>query len=578
MADWIDREVDVLVVGAGPSGLSLACELRRFGTSCLVVDDDPGPTPERESRGLAIHAASLEAFHRMGVVDRMRSEGRVVHGISVHRGGGRILDVRMTQAPDETRFPYVLILPQSRTERILLDRLEELGGEVEWETRLDAFKADIDGATVVLKDGTGRTSHVRARWLIGCDGSRSEVRQGLGLTFEGGEYPERFLIADVDLEWGLSPDEASIVLTSEGALVAVPLPDEGRWRLIDATGGTDVRDSQSILDRFRALVGPISGLGGSIGEASWTSSFVIHRRVVDRFRAGRGFVVGDAAHLHSPAGGQGMNLGVQDAVNLAWKLALTLRGEADESILESYDAERRPVARRVLRETDRATRLITSKSLLIRTARDAALTGLGRIEAFRRRLAREVAQLTVSYSESPIIAEGRPGWFYATAREGATGFNAHQAFLAGPKAGERMPDVLLTQSDPKTGLPLRLSDVVFREELNPRTPPGVRHILLVFQGTKPESGAYRVDFLTEEFIPPHLETRIRPILVEPQTPNEQSPAWKGARLADPANSLHRRFGAEGACIYLIRPDGYIGFRSRPLDPLVFRDYIKSFLL
>ncbi len=578
MADWIDREVDVLVVGAGPSGLSLAVELRRLGASCVVIDEKDEPTPERESRALAVHAGTLEAFHRMGIAARMRDEGRVVHGFGVYRGTSRILDVRLTLAPDETRFPFILVLPQGRTERILLERLDDLGGEVEWGRRLVSFKTDLDGATVELKDDEGRTTCVRTKWLIGCDGARSVVRHGLGLEFRGREYPERFLLADAEVAWGPSVDEAAIVLTSEGALVAIPLVDDDRWRLIDASGRCDAATPEAVLARLQRLAGPASGMGGRIGEASWISSFVIHRRVVDRYRAGRAFVVGDAAHLHSPAGGQGMNVGVQDAVNLAWKLALVLRGEALESILDSYDAERRPVALRVLKSTDAIMRLIAPRNSLVRGVRDAVMAGLGRLEVVRRLISREMAELSVAYRRSPITAESRPGWFRATAVEGATGFNAAESFRRGPRPGDRLPDVLLTQPDPATGLPMRLSDVVFRPRSDVDDAPGSRHVLLVFQGMRPESGAFEVEFRAREFIPPHLDGRIRPILVEPQAPIEESPAWSGERLPDPTNALHRRFGAEGACLFLIRPDGFIGFRARPLDPLTFRDYTKRIFL
>ena len=575
MADWIDHEVDVLIVGAGPAGLSLAIELRRFGVDCLVVDERDGPTPEVESRALAIHAATLEAFRRMGVVDRLREEGRAAHGFGVYRGASRLADVRLTLAPDETRFPFVLILPQGRTERVLADRLEDLDCGIEWGTRLASFKSDTAGATAELKEG-GRTSYVRAKWLIGCDGARSTVRQGLGLTFEGTEYPERFLLADADVAWDLSADEVSVVLTPEGAMIAVPLVEEGRWRLIDATGRSDASAPEAVVARFRELAGPVSGLGGRVGAASWTSSFVIHRRVVDRYRAGRCFVVGDAAHLHSPAGGQGMNTGVQDAVNLAWKLAMVLRGEARETILESYDVERRPVAHRVLGATDRVMRLIASRNPLARAARDAALAGLGRLHSVRKMISREMTELAISYRGSPIVGESRPGWFSAAAREGATGFNANESFRRGPRPGGRLPDPLLSEPEPRTGLPMRLSDVVFRED--PEAEPRPRHVLLVFQGIGPESGAFRVDFLTEDFIPPYLADRIRPILVQPKSPNEDSPAWRGERLSDPTNALHRRFGAEGACLFLVRPDGYIAFRARPLDPLAFREYAKRIFL
>ncbi|MDG3005528.1 FAD-dependent monooxygenase [Paludisphaera mucosa] len=578
MADRIDRHVEVLVAGAGPSGLSLACELRRRGVGCLLVDEAAGSSSERESPALTIHAATMEVFHRMGIAGRIRDEARVAHGVGLYRASSRIVDVRLTLAPDETRFPFILVLPQSRTERILLERLELLGGGIEWETRLTSFKADLDGVTAELKSSSNRSSSVRAKWLIGCDGGRSVVRHGLGLTSAGDEYPERYLSADANVSWRLTPDEAAVVLTSEGPFVAIPLPEEGRWRLIDATGKSDVRAPEAILARLRELAGPISGLGGEVGEASWTSSFVIHRRVVDRYRAGRGFVVGDAAHLHSPAGGQGMNAGVQDAANLAWKLAMVIRREAPESLLESYDPERRPVGERVLRGTDRIMRMFAARNPPTRAARDAVLAALGRIEGVRRRISREVAELTVSYSGSPIVAESRAGWFGAVVQEGAKGCRATRSLLRGPAPGDRMPDVLLAQIDPVTGGPLRLSDVVFRADLDPKADPVVRHILLIFPGTLPASGTLLEGFPIEDFVPPHLDDRIHPILVEPRADFEGFQAWRGERLADPANGLHRRFGAEGACLYLVRPDGFIAFRARPLDPSVFREYAKRIFL
>lgn len=568
MAEWIDREVQVLVSGAGPTGLTLACELRRWGVDCLLVDAKLDTTPVRESRALGIQAATMDVFLRLGVADRMREEGHPAHGVGVYRGGKKLVDVRFTLSPDETRFPYILILPQGRTERIVYDRLKELSGEVEWATRLASFKADVDGATVELKTEDGRSNFVRTRWLIGCDGARSTVRHGLGLTFAGGEYPEKYLLADAEVSWNQPTDEGTVALTPEGVFVALPLPEKGRWRLIDAGGRSNAQTPEEIAARFAQLLGPISGLGGVLGEATWTSSFTIHRRVVDRYRAGRVFVAGDAAHLHSPAGGQGMNTGVQDAANLAWKLAMVLRGEAPDSILESYDPERRPVGMRVLRGTDRAMSMIGLRNPAARALRDTALARVGRIEAFRRMLSREVAELTIAYPNSPIVAESRTGWFMAAVREGAAGFNVSEAFRRGPRPGDRMPDVLLTQSDPTTGLPQRLSDVVFPEGASPG------FVLLVFQGTQPESDAHRVDSLAGELIPPHLADRIRPILVECRRPVEASAGWRGERVADRADALHRRFGAQGACGFLIRPDGFIGFRARPLEPQGFHEFCK----
>ena len=363
-------------------------------------------------------------------------------------------------------------------------------------------------------------------------------------------------------------DEISVVLTPGGPFVGFPLPESGRWRLVDATGTVEAVDPDAITARFRDLVNRFAAPEATVDEASWTSSFGIHRRVVDRFRQGRCFLAGDAAHVHSPAGGQGMNTGVQDACNLAWKLALAVRGEASAGLLDSYDAERRPVALAVLRGTDLMTRLVTLQNPLARSVRNRFFrlaSGLGLV---RRKASLELSELAVRYPESPIVAKDGLGWFGALRQGGGTAFKAARAFRRGPRAGDRMPDPPIGTSDPATTKERRLSDVVFSDG------PG-GHVLLVFQGTGPESGALEVEFRAEEFVSPQRSGRIRPILVEPKIPVEPSPAWKGERLADPTNALHRRFGAVGACLYLIRPDGYIGYRGQPLDSFAFREYLKQ---
>lgn len=571
MAEPVDREVDVLVAGAGPTGLSLACELRRNGADCLLIDQDEGPTPLHESRALGLHARTLEIFERLGAAARMEAEGRPVFGAGLYRRGRRIGGFRLAIDSDETRFPHILVLPQGRVERILIDRLGELGGGPVWGTRLVSFKPDADGALAVLKEADGATTRVRARWLIGCDGPASVVRHGLGLAFEGGEYPERFLLADVRLDWSAPTDEGTGLLTPEGLVLAFPLPDDGWWRLIDATGAADIKDPDAILARFRTILSRSGAGGGSarLGEARWISSFLIHRRIVDRYRAGRCFVAGDAAHLHSPVGGQGLNIGVQDAANLAWKLALVVRGEAPESLLDSYDAERRPAARAVLRGTDWATRLLTTRNPLVREGRNLLVWALAENETARRRLSEAASGLGISCRKSPIVAEAAPNWLQALWRGGNESYQAGRAFDQGPRPGDRMPDPKLATADPETGRERRLSDVVFRPDLDKEV-----YILLVFQGVAPESAAKEDELIPEALTTSEFADRIRSILVEPTASTGNAGRWTGERLADTDNALHQRFGAVGGCYYLIRPDGCIAFRGRPIDPAAFRDYLR----
>jgi len=573
MAEPVDREVEALVVGAGPTGLTLACELRRRGVDCSLIDQDDGPTPPNESRALGLHARTMEVFQRLGAADWMVAEGRPIQGVGLHRRARRIAGFRLALEPEETRFPHVLILSQGRVERLLVQRLAELGGEPAWGTRLESFQRDAEGVTAVLRESSGRTARVRARWLIGCDGARSVVRSGLGLRFEGGEYPERFLLADVRLDWPMPPNEGVGLLTPEGLVLAVPLPDDGWWRLIDATGAADTGDPEAIVDRFGAILAR-AGTGGGpawVGVARWVSSFLIHRRIVDRYRAGRCFVVGDAAHLHSPVGGQGLNIGVQDAANLAWKLALVIRGEGREAILDSYDAERRPSARAVLRATDWATRLLTARNALVREGRNLLIRALGASEWARRRFSDAVSGLGVSHRESPIVAEAAPNWLQALWRGGSALYQVGRAFDQGPRPGDRMPDPPLLATDPETGRERRLSDIVFRTDSD--SEPAVRHVLLVFPGVDPEWAATDAEVVLEAFETLRPADLIRPILVEPMSSAEGSIDWTGERLADSDNTLHIRFGAVGACLYLIRPDGCVAFRGRPLDPSALRDYL-----
>jgi hypothetical protein len=214
------------------------------------------------------------------------------------------------------------------------------------------------------------------------------------------------------------------------------------------------------------------------------------------------------------------------------------------------------------------TRAVTLRNPLARGLRNALVGLLSRVGLARRKASLELSELAVGYRDSPIVARDAPGWFMALRQGGGTAFKAERAFMHGPRAGDRMPDPPIGTSDPVAKRERRLSDVVFEEG------KGAGHVLLLFQGTEPESGALEVDFLVQDYIPPRRIGRIRPILVEPRHPIEASPAWKGERLADPSDALHRRFGAVGACIYLIRPDGYIGYRAQPLDPYAFREYLK----
>jgi 2-polyprenyl-6-methoxyphenol hydroxylase-like FAD-dependent oxidoreductase len=566
MSGVIPERVEILVVGAGPVGLSLACALHRQGVGCLLIDADEGPTPRNESRALGIQARTMEVFRAFGLAGRIQDEGRPMHGLGLFRAGRPLGRIRFELDGDvAAEFRHPIILSQARTERLLLECLQAMGGAAAWGRKLESFTQDAEGVSARVVDLDGTPREVRASWMIGCDGARSAVRRGLNLAFEGGEYEERFLLADLHVGWSMPDDQAVIALTPGGPMVCFPLPEPGRWRLVDTTGLVDAQTPEAIADRFRSLVNEHVAPGTVVDEPSWTSSFRLHRRVVDRYRVGRCFVAGDAAHLHSPAGGQGMNTGIQDAFNLAWKLALAVQGRAAEGLLDSYQAERRPVAVGVLRGTDVMTRVVTLRNPLARTVRNRLFAIAGGLSAVRHRVSLQLSELAVNYRQSPIVAGDDPGWLEAIGRGGLAGLRRERAFAGGPRAGDRAPDVPL-RSEIQPGDPAwsRLSDALSEP----------CHHLLVFEGLEPTDGPVPDGRAIEALVE---ASRGRDWLVPWRVRNART-ADDGAAAArillDPDGVLHRAYGALAPCLYVIRPDGYIGYRSPRCDGRGLRDYRK----
>jgi 2-polyprenyl-6-methoxyphenol hydroxylase-like FAD-dependent oxidoreductase len=535
-----ESQTPALIVGAGPIGLALACDLARRGVGCRVVDDGEGPTPLDESRALAVWERTLEVLDDLGAIGSVLEHGKRLHGLNAFTERRRLLHVGLDLDGEDTPYPFLLSLPQGWTERALLERLGGLGVEVEWRTRLADLRADEGGVTATLETPDG-PREARPHWLVGCDGARSVVRHRLGVSFEGTEYEEHFLLADVDLRWDVPDDEGRLFLLPEGGgLAAFPLPEPGRWRLIDATGAVESDDREAIVERFRTLLGEHVRPKAELVEATWTSGFRIHRRIAGRFRVGRCLLAGDAAHIHSPVGGQGMNTGIQDAYNLGWKLGLVLAGEAPEALLDAYEAERRPVALDVLKGTDRATRMLTLRQPVSEAIRNALIGLAGQFEFVRRKLARGLSELEIGYRHSPIVAEDRPG-----------GFPSFLGF-GGPHPGDRAPDVPLAVG--------RLFDHL----------RGTSHVLLLFEGPEPGVEARA----TLDAIAARVATRPGPRIVPRLVARvDRGPSAAAEVVMDRSGAVHDRYGASAPMLYLIRPDGHVGYRSQPPDRDRLDDYL-----
>ena len=368
-------DLEVLIAGAGPTGLALASALAARGVRTLVVER--AAAGANTSRAAVVHARTLEVLEPIGVAGRLVALGVQARGFSVRDGDRILLPVRFDDLP--TRYPYTLMISQATTESVLRERLAELGGEVLWQRSLADLEQDAGGVTVLLSDGR----RVRSRYLVGADGMHSTVRSRIGIAFPGGRYRQSFSLADVRLEGTLPRDEVILYFAPEGLVVVAPLP--GGLHRIVATVETapehpDAPYLQDLLDargprRERAIV----------REVVWGSRFFVHHRLAEGFRAGRVLLAGDAAHVHSPAGGQGMNTGIQDAMALADALAAALRTGTDAP-LDAYGAARRPVAKEVIALADRLTRLATLGHAL-RPPRNALLRFLAYFPAFRRALA-----------------------------------------------------------------------------------------------------------------------------------------------------------------------------------------------
>ncbi|KOS55444.1 FAD-dependent oxidoreductase [Rhodococcus rhodochrous] len=519
-------ETSVLVVGAGPVGLTAALELRRRGVDVVIVDRLP--EPPQYAKAVGIQPRTLEVWDAMGVVRPALDVSAPMHGQIVYVDGRQVMRLEL-ELPEDVPYRFVC-MPQYATERVLTQALAEHGTVVRRGVELTGFERTADGVVAALRDGDDTTRLV-ARYLVGCDGAHSAVRKGLGVSFDGDAFPEEYMLADVELDWSM-PGGYGIraSTTSDGTttdmMVCIPLPGTGRYRLstfvapdlaTSASGAGAVahglegghrptlRHIQAVLDRLAPEPTRADAL-------RWSSVFRISHRLAGSYGGGRVFLAGDAAHIHPPTGAQGMNTGIQDAYNLGWKLALAVQGRAADGLLDSYDAERRPVGEEVVGRT-------------VRHARQGL--GAGETDAATA-IARE-AQLLLGYRDSPLVGSAGPHG-------------------SGPAPGDRAPDATGLRQD-AVASPLRLHDLLRH--------PG--HTVLLWAPTAQALQAQRqlAEHATDRF----GDALRAYVLVAGST---GSPA-DGRVLRDDAGRAARAYGFDGAvAAVVVRPDGYVGFRAQ--DP------------
>jgi 2-polyprenyl-6-methoxyphenol hydroxylase-like FAD-dependent oxidoreductase len=514
----IPAKTDVLIVGAGPTGLMLGIQLARRGVRALIVDRNPGPSVY--SKALGVHARSLEIYSHLGIADRALELGIRAAAANLWVEGRRAARVPLGDiGRDLSPYPFLLILGQDRNEQLLGEVLRGLGVEVFWSTELVGLEQRAGTASAELRREDGSIREIEARWIAGCDGPHSTVRTLCGMDFPGAPYEHVFYVADTTVTGPMAPSELNVYLRRDGFHVFFPMRGQDRWRVV----GILPRDLRGREDLEFAAVSPSvrEQVGSSLvfQECRWFSTYRIHHRRAERFRNRQCFLLGDAAHIHSPVGGQGMNTGLQDAYNLAWKLALAIEGRAGEALLDSYEAERLPVAERLLRTTDRAFSFIVSSQWLAGSFR---IRALGRILAFamgrdrmRKFAFRAISQIGIRYPSS-VLSETLPG-------------------LSGdaPRAGDRFPWLHLKFSTdaPAEDLFKRLDDTRFN---------------LIVIGS-----------LSLPAIPPELDG----LLVTHRVPDDPANDRELARVRIPKPSF-----------YLLRPDCHIGLAGTKLDAALLGRY------
>jgi 2-polyprenyl-6-methoxyphenol hydroxylase-like FAD-dependent oxidoreductase len=397
-------QCDVLIIGAGPTGLVLALWLTKLGVKVRIIDKtaEPGTT----SRALAVQARTLELYRQLDLTDAVLKQGHKVPAVNLWVRGEPVTRLPFERiGSDLTPYPFLHIFPQDQHEQLLIERLEAVGVSVERRTELISF-AD-DGARVMarLRGPEGQEEGCEARYIAGCDGARSTVRETIGTGFPGGTYRQLFYVADVEAAGPALDGELHVDLDEADFLAVFPLAGKGRARLIgtvrdERADRADTLTFEDVSDRA------INHLKVGVRNVNWFSTYHVHHRVTEHFRKGRAFLLGDAAHVHSPAGGQGMNTGIGDAINLAWKLAAVLTGIAPDKLLDSYGAERIGFARRLVATTDRVFSFVTAEGRMadiIRTRVAPVLipTAMA-FEAAREYLFRTVSQITLNYRDGPL--------------------------------------------------------------------------------------------------------------------------------------------------------------------------------
>jgi 2-polyprenyl-6-methoxyphenol hydroxylase-like FAD-dependent oxidoreductase len=524
------NNLPVLIVGAGPTGLMMACQLTRFGIPCRIIEKNSGPTTQ--SRALAIQARSLELFSQMGIAQKAVEQGKQAKGVSYVARGKLAQRISLEGFGKMlTAFPFLLILDQSRTEALLIEFIARYGQSVEWQTELVSFTENSDGVFATLKCSDGTQEQVQTEWLVGADGARSAVRHLLDIPFGGKTYQYSLYVLDCKADMPFDDQEGYIAFSDASFAAFFPMT-EGRCRVISMLPEELSNKEQITFEDVAKDFAARMQMDVKLSDPKWISVYQSHHRYVATFRKGRCFLAGDAAHIHSPVGAQGMNTGLQDAHNLAWKLALTITGKATPKLLETYTEERLPIAKSLVRTTDRVFHLTVSKNPLLRFwimyVAPKALALVLKQKPLARFAFTTISQIGIQYRKSSLSSEASLGDFPRHA----------------PRPGDRLPYVEYAEGGKKVNIQDKVNTSMFHLFLFPGTQDDTK-IQAICRVSNLFNGA-----ITIETIAPTPETK----------------------------SLYYAFGVQNGGYYLVRPDMFVAYRSTSFDVGHFENYLTRFLI
>ncbi|MGE3244577.1 MAG: FAD-dependent monooxygenase [Pirellulales bacterium] len=517
---------DVLIIGAGPVGLTLAAALHHQGLSVRIIDK--APEPSDKSKALVVWSRTLELLHQLGLADRFIDSGLKIRGATIHHQNQRLVHIEI--AGIDTPYPFPLMIPQNVTEQLLTEHLAANGITVERRVELVSFTANDDAVTATLRHPEVSEEIVTTPWLVGCDGAHSTVRHTLDLEFTGEAEPNDWILADVHIDGPLATDEISVYWHSDGVIVFFPI-QPGRFRMVADIGAAkqDVLPPTPTLAEAQAKADERGPAGLTLSDPIWLANFRINERKVSDYRVGRVMLAGDAAHIHSPAGGQGMNTGMQDAFNLAWKLALAHRGQGQvEPLLASYSVERSAIGDQVLHGAETLTTVATLRNPAAQFIRNHVAPVITSFGFVQDKIKNTMCELSINYRHSPLSKEDWP-------RLGD-----------GPEAGDRLPDL------PLAGIEVGRATSLFAELRS-----GKHQLLLapVENDKQSENDLLEIASVAEHAYPGLIAAHL---------------------VTDAA--AREKLGASGAALYLVRPDGYVAYRTQSADVAALANYLGSYLV